>query len=331
MNVPYEIPTDSEPTRPSTYTSASAEPAVAVDRLTAAPRAASSIGTVLAGLAVLAALGAGAWLTDRRLGAFLSALDEETLEHATRAFDRLLDRQRDQLASEVTVLADDNRIRATVLAPSFDQATVQDVIDDLRKVSGATLLAVLDGNGRVQAVSGTAALKEADLSASSSVKQAFAKPTSDVWTLPGEAQVIGLAPVRTGDQTLALLVKGLPLGKSQLASVESILDVAGAVFIGDKLVASSSRSPALEEALRAASHLSEGTERITTASGSYLVRVGRSGAAATAARVAWLVPHHHHLEHARALRLLVWCPVALGALLFVLLVANFRRTNGGHP
>jgi hypothetical protein len=325
MNIPQEIPSDQEPTRPSTYTTEGPVPTPA-----RAPAAGAGVGTILAGVAVLAALGGAAWLTDRQVAGFLSALDEETLEQATRTFDRLLERQRDQLAAEVTVLADDNRIRATVLAPSFDEATVQDVIDDLRKVSGATLLAVLDGKGRVQAVSGTAALRQADLSASRSVTKAFAGPASDVWTLPGEAQVIGLAPVRSADQTFALLVKGLPLGKSQLASVESTLKVTGAVFIGDKLVASTAQSPALEEALRAASVLSEGTDRITTAGGRYVVRVARAGAAATSARVAWLVPHHHHLARALPLRVLVWCPVALGALLFFLLVTNVRRTNGGH-
>lgn len=323
MNVPHEIATDTEPTRPSTYTGDGAFAA-------SAPPSARTAGALVAGFAVLAALGGASWLTDRQLASFLSTLDEETLEQATRTFDRLLDRQREQLAAEVTVLADDNRIRATVLAPVFDEATVQDVIDDLRGISGATLLAVLDGNGRVQAVSGTATLRQADLSASSSVKKAYGRSASDVWTLPGEAQVIGLAPIRSGDQTRALLVKGLPLGKSQLAAVQATLGVAGAVFIGDELVAHSAQSPALEEALRASAQLSDGTARIATASGSYLVRVARAGAGATAARVAWLVPRHHHLERARALRILVWCPVALGALLFVLLAANVRRTDGGH-
>jgi hypothetical protein len=56
--------------------------------------------------------------------------------------------------SEVTVLADDNRIRSTVLAPKFDEATVQDILEDLRKSSGATLLAVVDAAGKVIAVAG---------------------------------------------------------------------------------------------------------------------------------------------------------------------------------
>ena len=53
------------------------------------------------------------------------------------------------------MLADDNRIRATVLAPKFDEATVQDVLEDLRKSSGATLLGSRSTSaGKVVAVSG---------------------------------------------------------------------------------------------------------------------------------------------------------------------------------
>jgi hypothetical protein len=227
-------------------------------------------------------------------------------------------------------LADDNRIRATVLAPKFDEATVQDVVEDIRKSSGATLLAVLDANGKVQVVTGTGALREANLGASSSVKTAFSRPTSDLWTLPDQVQVIGLAPIRSGEQTPALLVKGLPLGTSQLGTVEKTLGVFGAVFIGDKLAASSSRTPELDEALKAASQLSEGTQQITAAGRTYLVRVARTGDAATSARVAWLVPHQHQRDRVRLLSLIVWSPLLPGAILLLLLL-NARRTNGGTP
>jgi hypothetical protein len=318
MNIPHEISNDGDRTRPATY------------NLPPAPGSGSA-GVAATGLLVLAALGGAVWLGHRQLGTFLSTLDEEALSHAARTFDRLLDRQREQLAAEVTVLADDNRIRATVLAPTFDEATVQDVIDDLRKVSGATLLAVLDANGKAQAVSGTAALRQADLGASPAVKAAFARASSDVWTLPDQVQLIGLAPVRSGDQSPALLVKGLPLDKSQLTAIESTLGVAGAVFIGEKIVATTATTPDLEEAFRTASRLSAGIERITTARGSFVVRVTRTGPAATAARVAWLIPFRHHVAGVHTLVLLTWAPLVLGALLFILLITNVRRTNGGNP
>jgi hypothetical protein len=40
------------------------------------------------------------------------------------------------------------------------------------------------------------------------------------------------APIRSRDQVPALLVKGMPLGKSQIGTVERTLGVSGAVFVG---------------------------------------------------------------------------------------------------
>src|SRR6185312_1877884 len=117
--------------------------------------------------------GCAAWFANAQLEHVLSNLDDQALGQASRTFEELVNRQREQLVSEVKVLADDNRIRATVLAPKFDEATVQDVLEDLRKSSGASLLAVLDATGKVQAVTGAVGLKQVDLSGSTAVRAAF--------------------------------------------------------------------------------------------------------------------------------------------------------------
>jgi hypothetical protein len=280
---------------------------------------------------LFAGLGFASWLADGQLRHLLSGLDDQALGQASRTLEELVNRQREQLVAEVKVLADDNRIRTTVLAPKFDEATVQDVLEDLRRSSGASLLAVLDGSGKVQAVTGAIGLRQVDLSSSSAVKTAFQRPTSDIWTLPDQVQVIGLAPIQSGDQTPALLVKGLALGKSQLATVETALGVSGAVFIGDRIASSSSQNASLDEAFRSAGRLADGTDELAAGGRSYRARIGRAGEGATAARLAWVVPHHRVVERARLLLLLVWCPIPLGALLLLLLLANSRRNNGGNP
>jgi hypothetical protein len=231
--------------------------------------------------------------------------------------------------AEVKVLADDNRIRATVLAPKFDEATVQDILDDLRKSSDASLLAVVDAGGKVTAVAGATGLREVNLGASPAVKNGFDHPTSDVWTLPDQVQVVGVAPIRSGDQTPALLVKGLPLGRSQLATVGTSLGVTGALFIGERVTASSADGHDLDEPLRAAGRMVDGTETMSAGGHAHLVRVGRTGEGATAARLAWLVPVHHQFERARTLLFLIWCPIPLCALMFLALIVNARRRNGG--
>jgi hypothetical protein len=295
------------------------------------PRSQGTAVTIATAILLFAALGFSSWLADGQLRMFFAGLDDQALGQASRTLEELVNRQREQLVAEVKVLADDNRIRATVLAPKFDEATVQDVIEDLRKSSGATLLAVLDGSGKVQAVTGAVGLRQVDLSASAAVKAAFEHPTSDIWTLPDQVQVIGLAPIRSGTDAPALLVKGLPLAKSQLATIETALGVSGAVFIGDRIAASSAQSPDLDEALRGAGRLADGIDELPVGGRGYRVKIGRAGEGATAARLAWLVPHRRPFDRARLLMLLVWCPIPLGALLLLLLLVTSRRTNGGIP
>jgi hypothetical protein len=294
------------------------------------PQPSGGAGVVATAMLLFAALGFSCWLADGQLRGLLSGLDDQALGQASRTIEELVNRQREQLVSEVKVLADDNRIRATVLAPKFDEATVQDVLEDLRKSSGATLLAVLDGSGKVEAVTGAVGLRQVDLSSSAAVKAAFERPTSDIWTLPDQVQIIGIAPIRSGDQTPALLVKGLALGKSQLATVDAALGVSGAVFIGDRIAASSSQNVEIDEALRSAGRLADGSGELAIGGRGYRVKLGRAGEGATAARLAWLVPRHRAADRARPLLFLVWCPVPLGALLMLLLLVNSRRTNGGH-
>ena len=294
-----------------------------------APAPGGSASAIVGGLVVLALVAGASWAADQQLRRFLSALDEQLLGQASASLEHLLSLQREQLVSEVKVLADDNRIRSTVLAPKFDEGTVIDILDDLRKSSGATLLAVVDSAGKVTAVAGASGLRDVNLAASPAVKTGFDRPTSDIWTLPDQVQVVGVAPIRSGDQTPALLVKGLSLGRSQLSTVGKALGVTGALIIGERVAASSAEGPELDEGLRAAAKMVEGTEQVSSSGRGYLVRLARAGDGATSARLAWLVPHHHQFERARILSLLAWSPVPLCALLYLMLIVNARRRNGG--
>jgi len=305
-------------------------PPMSTGSMPAAPGPApSSAGAVMAGLVVLALVAGASWTADRQLSKFLSALDEQVLGQSSASLEHLLALQREQLVAEVKVLADDNRIRSTVLASKFDEATVIDILDDLRKSSGATLLAVVDASGKVTAVAGASGLRDVNLAASPAVKNGFDRPTSDIWTLPDQVQVVGVAPIRSGDQTPALLVKGLSLGRSQLSTVGKALGVTGALIIGERVAASSAEGQELDEALRAAGRMVEGTEQVSAGGRSYLMRLARAGDGATAARLAWLVPYHHQFERARMLSLLAWSPIPLCALMLLMLIVNARRRNGG--
>ena len=83
------------------------------------PAAASGLAAIVAGFIVFALVAGASWMADRQLRRFLSELDEQLLGQASASLEQLLARQREQLVAEVKVLADDNRIRATVLAPVY--------------------------------------------------------------------------------------------------------------------------------------------------------------------------------------------------------------------
>jgi len=86
-----------------------------------------------------------------------------------------------------------------------------------------------------------------------------------------------------------------------------------------------------DEPLRAAGRMADGTEQVSAGGRTHLVRVERTGGGATAARLAWLVPQHHQFERARSVLFLIWCSVPLCALMFLILIVNARRRNGGMP
>jgi hypothetical protein len=173
-----------------------------------APASRSGVGAVLAGFVVLALVAGPSWTADRQLRRFLSALDEQLLGQASASLEQLLARQREQLVAEVKVLADDNRIRATVLAPKFDEATVQDILEDCgSRRARRCWRSSTRREGHAVAGRGRAARGEPGrLRPPSSPGSTTRRRTSG--RCPDQVQVVGVAPIRSGDQTPALLVKG---------------------------------------------------------------------------------------------------------------------------
>ena len=242
----------------------------------------------MAGIVVLAALGAASWTADRQLRRFLSALDERrrSVRRARRS-SSCWRASAISWSSEVKVLADDNRIRSTVLAPKFDEATVQDILEDLRKSSGATLLAVRrrerqgagGGRRRRACARSTWARRRRSRPAST------ARPRTS-GRCPTRCRSSGVAPIRSGDQTPALLVKGLSLGREPAGHRREGAGRDGrAVHRRARRRAAARRRPELDEALRAGGQHGRRNRAGVSAGGrSYLVRLARAGDGATAAQ-----------------------------------------------
>jgi hypothetical protein len=201
---------------------------------------------------------------------------------------------------------------------------VRDVLDDLRKASGATVMAVLDVNGKVGAVSGLEALKKETLGQTGAVKAAMEKATADVWSFPDRVLVIALAPIVSGNQVAALMMVGFEVGTPALAAIEQSLGVASALVVADRVVARSNGDATLSPAFEAARAVAEGSSRPVESGRAYLARATRTSDSAAAARAVWLVPRHHQAALFGPVPQVLWMPAVavLATVLAMLLLSR---------
>lgn len=275
---------------------------------------------------VLLAVGAAvSWAGAGQLERLLTDLDVRALERAALLYERTVEQRRQETLAQARLLADDTRIRSTVVGPELDAATIDDVLADLAPPSGARVLAVLDGAGRVRAASGGGGLRGVDLGAAPLVRESFARATAGLWSLGPDVLMIGLAPIRSGESTVGLFLIGHALGDGTLSAVSRGAGVQGVVVIGDRVVAATTGTAGLAEAARAAVLGQDGEVRVVRTDRAYAVRVTGTGRSAGAARLVWLVPRHQHGPRALALQLLVWTPLALAALAAALAAPLARR------
>jgi hypothetical protein len=272
------------------------------------------VGLILLGLAV-----AGSWFSQRILERFLSQLDADAVQTARKVFERTLDEQRAQVLSQVGVLAEDTRIRSTVMMANPDEATMRDVLKDLMSTSGAGLLAILDVNGKVRAVTGVEGLRDVDLGSSAVVKAAVQRPSAYIWTFPQQVLAVGVAPIRSHEQVYAFLVMGFEAAKTSLVAIKTTLGVSAAVLLGDKIVAAGTDDVAALEAVRAAG-AGEGDKDLAVRGGdrAFFARINRVNESVATAKVAWVVPQQHQAERVYPLKLAIWTPAVAAALILIL-------------
>jgi hypothetical protein len=283
---------------------------------------------VVVGTPLLALALAASWISQRQIDRSLTQLDVDALQLGKKMLDRALEEQRAHVLSQIGVLAEDTRIRSTVIMPNPDEETVRDVLKDLRATSGAGLLAVLDVNGKVRAVTGVEGLRDVDIGSWSVVKAAVQGPSAFIWTLPQQVLAVGVAPIRSHDQVYAFLVMGFEAARSSLVAIKSFLGVSAAVVIGDKIVARGTDETDLTEVFRVAG-ASEGDRDLVLRGGdrTFLGRVTRVTDAVAAAKVAWVIPLHHQEAQIYPLKLAIWTP-SLAAVLILALTLVVSRRDG---
>jgi hypothetical protein len=261
----------------------------------------------------------------REMSRLLSEADEQAFARANLVLTQTLDDKRDRALANVKVLVDETRVRATVVTPNFDEATVTDVLDDLRIASGATVLAVLNVAGKVQARSGADVLQQLDLGSVKAVKAALDNPTAAVWTLPERVLVIALAPIRSGAGVASLLMIGFEVGSATLDAIERLDGLLGAVVIGDRVVATASRDSGASTIFATARSLPEAGGTLPAAGKDWLIKSARIGESALAARVLWALPWHHRAEGMAGLFKVAWAPTILVGMMLALVAISVRR------
>jgi hypothetical protein len=265
------------------------------------------------------------WATQRRLDAWFDGLDARTLDESSKVLEQLVVAQGKQLASTVALLSEDARVRAMVLTPDFDRATVVDLLTDLKATAGASVVAMLDSEGTVRAVVGAPEMEQLDLGTSSLVRDALDKPSAQLWAFANEVGVLSASAVRLDNQVRAYFIMGFALQDALLQDIEKTLGASGAVFVGDQMIASASKDPTIEQALHSVLELPPGQHRIL--GDRFLATRAPLSGTAVAASVAWLVPRYRHADAVTLTRSLSWLPAVLVGIVLAFLIALARSQS----
>ncbi len=278
-------------------------------------------GTVLFSIAA-----ASSWLVQRQLAELVNAGERAELSQSAEALEQLLAERRAHLVAVTSVLSDDTRVRAMLLTPDFDEATVVDLLTDLRVAAGASLVAIVDGTGTVRSVVGASELDGLDLSASGLLRSAVERAAARPWVLSDEVVVLAAAPVRLGGQVRAFFLMGEPVDDALLTRAAGPAGAIGGILVGQRLVASSTPEPEVRAALKMAA--SAPLETFREVPGHYLARAEKLSDSASSPTVAWLVPRQRRAEPLERLRFLAWIPAGAAFLILTLLIALAPTVRG---
>ena len=291
------------------------------------PHSRSRLGLVVAGgLVLYGVVLIATWSASRQIDHLLDSADVRALDTIGSVWEQHLESQRVHLTSQVRVLAEDTRIRSLVMVAKLDEGTLDDTLGDLRTATGASCIAVLDANGKIKSVAGADSLRSADLGSAPVLAQAMGGAASDVWTLPDRILVVAIAPIKAAGRVSALLAMGYDLGDSALRIVDKSFGGAGAVFAGERMIASRSTDPALTAAIQSARLGDAHADNIIDVGGKgFRARSVRIGDSAAAGRIVWLIPRSQSNGVSPYLKVIIWAPAIAVALLLAFVVLQRPR------
>jgi len=297
----------------------------AMTRDSAQPR--SRMGLLVGGgLALYSVVLIASGTAGKQIDALLDNADARSLDTVANVWEQHIENMRAHLVSQVRVLSEDVRVRSLVMVAKLDEGTLNDTLADLRTASGASCMAVLDASGKVKGVTGAVSLRGADLGTAPVFSQAAAGPASDVWTLPDRVLAVAVAPIKAAGRVAALLVIGLDLGDSALRIADKSFGGAGAVFAGERMIASRSGDPALIAALQSGRLGGPGVDSLIEVGGKgFRARAIRIGDSAAAARIVWMIPRSRGNNVSPYLKVIIWSPAVVVVLLLAFVALQRPR------
>ncbi len=160
-------------------------------------------------------------LTNLLHRAELDARSASNIKAASEAHLLAVTMEKEAVETVGGVLVQDPRLRSTLSLSEIDEATIADILGDIKQVSGLDLVGALDDRGRVTALVGADQLRRSELGSSSLISKVMqsGRGGADLWSLDGRAMVVAAVPVQVGRAAPSFLLLGRAL---RAASVETL-------------------------------------------------------------------------------------------------------------
>ncbi len=167
-------------------------------------------------------------------------------EHAHALLDLLRSATQTRVVADAQMLGQDPRLQSTLAVADVDDATILDILHDLRKLNPDSVFAVLSAAGKVRVTLGAPKLEGQDLAQSPLVQAALQeheKASLGTWLVDDRVLEVAVIAVRAGERPVALLAVGARIDDSQLAVVARAAGVHLALLVNEQPVWSDAALP----------------------------------------------------------------------------------------
>lgn len=269
--------------------------------------------------AIVVVLGVGASLlaAERYLAYNARQTLRAELEHASHGYQLFLAERGARRVAEIRVVAEEPRLKAAVRTLEIDQATLEDVADELREVSGADLFTLTDRAGAVVADVSLPPIKELE-QRPEFVASAKAGGGLGIWAHEGKLYQAVVRPLKFGADVTGFVVAGYRIGDVELEAARAQTGAQVALLLDGNVLARATRQGLKLEGL--ASVPTGESEQVLSGERFVVLKLDHPASSAAGAQVMLLQSLDEALaQHAVVRQTLLG--IGIGALLLSMVVA----------